>query len=207
MRVLVMGATGKTGRLVVADLIAAGHEVTGLVRRPEQEDAVTALGARPVQGDLTGDLSAALAGQDAVLFCAGAALGGDPEAIDRDACIAAQRAAADSGVRRWVQLSSLMADRPESGPPPLLRFLQAKQVSDEALAGSELDWTVVRPGGLQDVPGTGMVSGDAQPGFNALPRADVAAVLAATLDAENTVGRAFDLVAGQTPVAEFIAAI
>jgi uncharacterized protein YbjT (DUF2867 family) len=205
VRVLVMGAAGKTGRLVVERLLASGHEVSGMVRTEEQSALMTELGAAAVRGDLTGDLSAALNGMEAVVFCAGAPLGGDPVAIDRVACIAAQRAAETAGVRRWVQMSSLMADRPETGPPPLLTFLQAKQISDAALLDTGLAWTVVRPGGLQDVPGTGLVSSDAQPGFNALPRYDVAAVLAEVVAAENTVGKSFDLVAGDIGVKEFVA--
>jgi uncharacterized protein YbjT (DUF2867 family) len=202
-----MGAAGKTGRLVVERLLAAGHQVTGMVRSDEQAALMSELGAASVHGDLTGELNPALSGAEAVVFCAGAPFGGDPVAIDRDACIAAQQAAEAAGVRRWVQMSSLMADRPETGPPPLLTFLQAKQVSDAALAATSLAWTVVRPGGLQDVAGTGLVSGDAQPGFNALPREDVAAVIAAVVGAENAEGKAFDLVAGETAIEEFVAAL
>ncbi len=207
MRVLVMGAAGQTGRLAVDELVALGHEVRGMVRSTEQFDAVTAAGAAPVQGDLMGDYAEALAGVDAVVFCAGAPLGGDPEVIDRDACIAAQASAQAAGVKRWVQLSSLMADRPEQGPPFLLKFLQAKGASDAALADSELDWTVVRPGGLQDAPTTGLVSVGTGLPSGGLPRGDVAAVLAATVAADNTIGKAFDLMGGHTPVAEAVASI
>jgi uncharacterized protein YbjT (DUF2867 family) len=202
-----MGAAGQTGRLVVDELVALGHEVRGMVRSAEQFDAVTTAGAEPVQGDLLGDYAQALAGVDAVVFCAGAPLGGDPEVIDRDACVAAQASAQAAGVKRWVQLSSLMADRPEQGPPFLLKFLQAKGASDDALSDSALDWTVVRPGGLQDAPATGLVSvGEGLPS-GGLPRADVAAVLAATVAAENTIGKAFDLLGGETPVAAAVASV
>ena len=207
MRVLVMGAAGKTGRLVVDELVARGHDVRGMVRSAEQFAAVMAAGAQPVQGDLLVDYGAALEGVDAVVFCAGAALGGNPEVIDRDACVSAQVAAAAAGVKRWVQLSSLMADRPEQGPPFLLTFLQAKGASDEALVDSGLDWTVVRPGGLQDESATGLVTIGSGLASGGLPRGDVAAVLAATVAADNTVGKAFDLMGGAVPIAEAVAAV
>jgi uncharacterized protein YbjT (DUF2867 family) len=127
MRVAVLGAAGKVGRLVVEGLVAEGHQVVGLVRTDEQAALISGLGASAVQGDLEGDLSEVLVGAEAAVFAAGASLGGDPERIDRDACIAAQRAAEGAGVTRWVQVSSLMADRPQEGPPFLFGFLSAKR--------------------------------------------------------------------------------
>jgi hypothetical protein len=56
----------------------------------------------------------------------------------------------------------------------------------------------VRPGRLTDEPGTGRVSVDA--GYGSVPRDDVAATLLAVLDTSSTVGKAFDLVEGETPI-------
>jgi len=207
MRVAVLGAAGKIGRLVVEGLVAEGHQVVGLVRSDEQAALVSGLGASAVQGDLEGDLSEVLAGAQAAVFAAGASLGGDPERVDRDACIAAQRAAEAAGVTRWVQVSSLMADRPQEGPPFLFGFLSAKRASDDALAETGLAWTVVRPGGLQDTPGTGLVEAGHGLPSGVLPRADVAAAVVATLEAANTHGMAYDLISGGTPIAEAIAAL
>jgi len=207
MRVAVLGAAGQVGQLVVAGLVAEGHHVVGLVRRDEQAALVSGLGATPVLGDLEGDLGGVFAGVEGVVFAAGAAFGGDPGRIDRDACIAAQRAAEAAGVTRWVQVSSLLADRAQMGPPFLFAFLSAKHASDLALAETGLAWTVVRPGGLQDAPGTGLVEAGHGLPSGVLPRADVAAAVVATLGAANTRGMAYDLVGGSTPVAEAIAAL
>ena len=82
----------------------------------------------------------------------------------------------------------------------------AKADADKFVAESGLDYTVVRPGGLTDDPGTGKVSvGDDLPG-GSVSRDDVALVVAEALRADNTIGKAFDLVGGETPVAEAIAA-
>jgi len=47
MRVFVAGATGVLGRRAVAQLVAAGHQVTGVARSPEKEALLDALGVRP----------------------------------------------------------------------------------------------------------------------------------------------------------------
>jgi uncharacterized protein YbjT (DUF2867 family) len=63
----------------------------------------------------------------------------------------------------------------------------------------DLRWTVVRPGRLTDDPGTGLVQVGTLPG-GAVPRADVAAVLAEALRTDGTVGKAFDLLAGELEI-------
>src|SRR5690349_14191081 len=68
MRVFVAGSTGVIGRRAVAALVAAGHEVTALVRSPEKAALARSLGATPVEGSLfdRDALRAAAAGHDAV---------------------------------------------------------------------------------------------------------------------------------------------
>jgi uncharacterized protein YbjT (DUF2867 family) len=204
VRVVVTGAGGQTGRLVVQLLVEQGHDVVGLVRRREQAAGLVHLGASALEADLTqlapSELEPVLASSDAVVWAAGAGFGGDPVAVDAEACLALQRLADEVGVARWLQVSSMFADRPEHGPPFLQQVLAAKQRSDRALAGSGLGWTIVRPGGLSDGPGTGHVAlGTGLPG-GMVPRADVAAVVVACLDAPATARRSFDLVAGPDPI-------
>lgn len=216
MLVTVLGATGKTGALVVAELLARGLPVRGVVRRPEAEDVVRSQGAEPVLADLrsaTELLAEALAGSDVVINAAAA---GDPqpglaEAVDRDGAINAVNAARQAGVPRFLQVSSLFADRPDQGPEFLHRVLRAKQISDRALADSDLEWTIVRPGGLTDDPGTGLVRLadrlDITPGIpRTIPRADVAAVTVAAIDDPSSRRRGFDLTSGKTPITTALSA-
>ncbi|MCA1189307.1 MULTISPECIES: SDR family oxidoreductase [unclassified Saccharopolyspora] len=216
MLVTVLGATGKTGSLIVAELLARGVPVRGAVRRPEAADELRARGAEAVLADLrsdTGALAAALAGSDVVINAAAAS---DPqpglaEAVDRDGAINAVKAAEKAGADRFVQVSSLFADRPDEGPEFLHRVLRAKQASDLALAESALAWTIVRPGGLTDDPGAGLVRIADRltiaPGIpRTIPRADVAAVTAAVLDEPSSRCRGFDLTSGTTAIADAIAA-
>ncbi len=87
-------------------------------------------------------------------------------------------------------------------------YLRAKGVADEAIRErTALDWTIVRPGGLTNDAATGRVTIAESTGRGSIPRADVAAVLVAVLDEPRTAGQSFDLVSGETPITEAVAAL
>lgn len=212
MQVLVIGATGGTGRLVLDQLLAADHDVRATVRHAGQAEELTAAGATTVEADLEGDLGDAFDGVDAVMFCAGSGSKTGPDATLRvdlhgavrsvDACIAA-------GVSRYVMLSSMAADDPMRGSEGMRHYLAAKHAADRILLGSGLDATVVRPGGLTDDPPTGAV----EVGVPALDhrgqisRADVAAVMVACLEQQAGSGVAFEVLAGEQPIEGAVASL
>lgn len=185
-------------------LVARGDDVVGVVRSPEHAAELHDTGASTALADLTElaptELLALLDDADAVVWAAGAGFGGDPALIDGDACIAAQQAADTAGVGRWIQVSSMYADRPEHGPPLLSAVLTAKSRSDAALASTALGWTVIRPGGLTNDVGTGQVQVGQQMQGGTVSRADLAAVAVGCLDLPATARRSFDLVSGSTPI-------
>ena len=83
------------------------------------------------------------------------------------------------------------ADRepPDGTDPVFAAYLRAKGAADDAVRARDgLDWTVLRPGRLTDGPGTGKVPLAEKTGRASVPRDDVAAVLAALLDAPGTAG-------------------
>ena len=87
-------------------------------------------------------------------------------------------------------------------------YYEAKLEADQALVASGLDYTIVRPGRLTDDPGTGLV--EAAPRLERggeIPRDDVAATLLACLDDPGTIGKEFDLLTGETPIAKALAAL
>lgn len=204
MRVLVTGAGGQTGRLVVESLVGAGHDVLGVVRSPQAAADLQAAAAASRVCDLTqlapSELVSMFEGEDAAVWAAGAGYGADPEVVDGDACIAASTAADAAGVSRWVQISSMYADRPEQGQPFLQPVLRAKRRSDEAVASTGLGWTVIRAGGLTNDIGTGQVHLGSLLDSGMVSRADVAAVALACLATPSTARSAFDLVSGMTPI-------
>jgi uncharacterized protein YbjT (DUF2867 family) len=80
-------------------------------------------------------------------------------------------------------------------------YLEAKREADERLMASALDWTVVRPGGLTNDPGTGRVDLSTDLGRRApIPREDVARVLAACLDTPETIGVVFEAFGGDQEI-------
>ncbi|TWT32177.1 putative sugar epimerase YhfK [Posidoniimonas corsicana] len=205
MKILVAGSRGAVGRFLVDKLIVSGHEVTGIVRSEYQRDDLTQTGARAVLADVTRTetLDAAVAGQDAVVFAAGSK-GKAVEAVDRDGAIHLCNAANSAGVRRFVLLSSINAGRPEQGPENLRRYLHAKHEADVYVAASGLDYTILRPGHLNDEPGTAKIqTGDTLNATDAqISREDVAEVIAASLSEARTVASTFEFINGETPITD-----
>ena len=212
MRVLVVGAHGQIGQRLIRQMSDGTHQSRAMIRDAGQADALRKWGADDVVvADLEGDFGHALDGCDAVIFTAGSGGHTGPEktdAIDRDGAIAVIDAAGKAGVRRLIMVSSMGADTPDNGPDGLQHYLRAKQAADRHLRESHLDYTIVRPGSLTDDDGTGRIRIAAQlESQGTVPRDDVAAVLLAVLDAPDTSGRQFELLAGDTPVKEAIAAL
>jgi uncharacterized protein YbjT (DUF2867 family) len=209
--VAIAGGHGKIALILGRLLAERGDTVRGLIRNPDQEDDLRAAGVEPVLCDLEGDgdVAAAIRGADAVVFAAGAGPGsGDArkETMDKGGAVKLIDAAKSEGISRYLIVSSMGADKaPEDGAEGFGAYLRAKLEADEALRASGLDYTVVRPGGLTDDPGTGKVKIAASTGRGQIPRADVAAVLLACLDEPATVGKSFDVISGETPIAEAVA--
>jgi uncharacterized protein YbjT (DUF2867 family) len=211
--VAIAGGHGKIAMLLGRTLAGHGDTVRGLIRNPDQADDLHGAGIEPVLCDLEGDgdVAAAVRGADAVVFAAGAGPGsGDARksTMDLGGAVKLIDAAKAEGISRYLIVSSMGADKPpEDGAEGFGAYLRAKFEADEALRASGLDYTVVRPGGLTEDPGTGLVRIAEHTGRGQIPRADVAAVLVACLDEPGTVGKSFDLISGDTPIADAVAAI
>lgn len=211
--VAIAGGHGKIALLLGQLLAERGDTARGLIRNPAQEDDLRAVGIEPVICDLESesDIASAVRGADAVVFAAGAGPGsGDArkKTVDLGGAVKLVEAAQAEGVSRYLIVSSMGADKaPEDGSEGFGAYLQAKFEADEAVRASGLDYTIVRPGGLTDDPGTGLVSVAEHLDRGQIPRADVAAVFLACLDEPATIGKSFDLISGDTPIAAALAAL
>lgn len=211
MIVGIAGAHGKVGLRLVALLAEAGHEPRGLVRDPAQGPDIEERGGAAVIADLESDdpLDDLVAGADAVVFAAGAGPGSGParkRTVDDGGAVRLVETAKRLDVPRYVMVSSIGAHDAASGPEAMRPYLQAKHDADEALIASGLDHTIVRPGTLTDDPGTGRIDVFTDVGHRGrVTRDDVAATLAATLEAPNTIRKLFELFEGDTPIAEALA--
>ncbi len=214
MRVAIAGGHGQIALRLAKVLSQRGDEAVALIRNPNHADDVRQSGAEPAVVDLEhaseDDVARAITGSDAVVFAAGAGPGSGPErkeTMDYGGAVKLIAAAQQAGIRRYVIVSSIGANPDASGDDTFGVYLRAKGRADDAVRASGLDATVVRPGGLTNDPGTGRVRLAASVLRGQVSRDDVAAVLVAVLDSPNTIGRTVDLIGGDTPVAEAVAAI
>jgi uncharacterized protein YbjT (DUF2867 family) len=104
-------------------------------------------------------------------------------------------------------VSAISAGRPEEWSEQMRPYYEAKAEADRRLEQSGLDYTIVRPGGLTDDPGTGLVTIATDLERGEVPRDDVAAVLLAVLETPGSVGKTFELVSGDTPIDEAVRAL
>ena len=214
MRTVIAGGHGKIALLLEGLLAARGDRAVGLVRNPAQLADVQQAGAEAVLCDLetasAADVAALLSGADAVVFAAGAGPGsGVPrkDAVDRAASVLMAGAAEQAGVRRFVQISSMGAGQPPraGSDETWAAYIAAKTAAEDDLQARDLDWMIVRPGGLTDAPATGRVRLAAPPvPRGTIPRADVAAVIAALLSDPRARHQKLELVSGDTPVADAV---
>jgi uncharacterized protein YbjT (DUF2867 family) len=210
MRIVIAGGHGKIALLLARQLADAGHEPVGIIRNPAQAADLRAAGAIPLVLDLehsTIDVVAvALAGADAAVFAAGAGPNSDADrklTLDRDGAILLADASVRAGVRRLVMVSSMGADDYDATSDDVFQiYLRAKGEADAAVRHRDLDWTIVRPGALTDSEPSGLVTMGETVDRGSIPRADVAAVLAALLIGNTGVKRQFEITSGQTPIAE-----
>jgi len=212
--VAIAGGHGQIARLLGELLVADGHEARGIIRNPDHAADLQAIGVTPIVHDLERDdpgLTDALMGADAAVFAAGAGPGSGAErkgTMDRDGAIRLIEACRQAGVSRYVIVSAMGA-RPGAprGEGAFAAYLEAKAAADEALSASGLRYTIVRPGGLTDEPPHELVSVAPELPRGSIPRADVARVLLGVLNEPATIGKAFDVVSGPTPIAQALAAL
>lgn len=164
MKLLIIGATGPTGREIVKQALALGHEITALVRDPAKADLPPAV--KKATGNVLdrGSLTQAVAGQDAVLCSLGSGMTGPFKKMTMLSegtgnLLAAMK---EQGVRRFVCITGIGAGESKGhGPwyynwlvqPLLLRGVYDDKTRQEAaVRASGLDWTLVRPGLLTNGP-------------------------------------------------------
>jgi putative NADH-flavin reductase len=211
MNITIFGASGRTGQQLVSQALDRGHQVTAYMRRPEAL-TIPHPGLRVITGTLNepDKLREAISGAEACL----SALGGNSlrkrsteftTGMDRIVSLTEQE-----GVPRLVYLSSVGAGESRSYLPQPFRFLIADMMlrvpladhtlNEQRIAGSKLQWTVVRPGGLGDGPITGKIThGCGKTVFKSnatISRADVASFMLDQLSETTYVNKAVWLKAG-----------
>jgi uncharacterized protein YbjT (DUF2867 family) len=204
MNLVILGATGRTGRLVVERALAAGHNVTALVRSPEKV-AISNSNLRVVAGQATdaGDVARAMVGADALISTLGASSG----SVIADSTRAIIEAAHKTGVKRVIVLSSFLVERDRMGALSRLitgvargSTVKDKKAGEQLLRQTDLDWTISYPGRLTDGPATGFVEvlpeSTKRRISERISRADVAGWLVEAATSPQTSRRGIDITGG-----------
>lgn len=186
MRVIVFGATGKTGQHVLRAALGEGHEVTAFGRSIDRI-AIDDPGLKTYRGDVfdADSVNAGLAGQEAAIICLGSTGLRDKTTLSVGTKAVIDAMVAEN-VRRLVVMSAAGVGESWNQIPwssrllfrTLLRNVFADHQAQEAIVGqSPLDWTIVRSAVLKDGPGTGSYTATNTGPITKINRADVAAAL------------------------------
>ncbi|MEM9562522.1 MAG: NAD(P)-binding oxidoreductase [Actinomycetota bacterium] len=200
MRVIVFGATGKTGRLVVRAAVDAGHEVTAFGRSVDRLDQA---GIEIRRGDVFDAVSVADAvqGQEAAIVCLGSVGLRDRSTLSTGTASVVDAMVAHD-VRRLVVMSAAGVGESWGQIPltskvlfrTLLRNVFADHEAQEAVVGrSSLDWTILRAGVLKDDPAVGSCELTNTGPITRITRADAANCLVAQLDRTDVSGQAISV--------------
>lgn len=210
MNVLLIGANGQIGQHLV-DLFQNNdeHTVRAMVRKEEQAAGLKGKGVEAVVADLEGsvdNIAEVAKGSNAVIFTAGSGGKTGPDKtllVDLDGAVKSFEAAEQAGVDRYVMVSAFQAGNRDNWNEKIRPYYVAKHYADRMLEASNLNYTIVRPGGLLNEAGTGKVAASVS-GLErgSIPRVDVAKTVFETLTEENTYKKTFDLISGETEIGE-----
>lgn len=208
MHVVIAGGHGKIAMHLTKLLDERGDQVRSLIRNTDHTDEVRDAGATeaiPCDLETEADdrIAEAVGVADVVVFAAGAGPDSGPErkeSMDHQGAVKLLEAADHNGIHRYVIVSSMGSDPDHGGEENFDVYLRAKGRADAAVASSDMEYAIVRPGMLTDDPATGKVKAGGSVGRGEISREDVAAVLAEVLARPGR--RTFEVVGGKTPIAE-----
>ena len=210
-KIFIIGATGGVGSRLGPMLVDAGHDVAGLHRKPEQAGKLENAGITPRLGDImtmaAEDLAELTRDCDVVVFSAGAAGSGleRTTAIDGEGVIKTIHAARANAIARVYLVSAFMdAGRAQPRKDGFEHYMKVKRQADNALAASELDWVILRPGTLVSEDGNGLVNAGLAISYGCVARGSVAKMLAALIDTPAIRREIIELTDGDIPVPDAV---
>ncbi|MDO4928691.1 MAG: SDR family oxidoreductase [Corynebacterium sp.] len=168
-KVLLVGGHGKIALLAIPKLVAAGHEVTAVIRNPDQSAELTALGAHPLVEDVS-EISVQrwtelATTHDVVVWSAGNGGKAGPDvtyAVDQDAAVASMQGAVAAGEQapRYIMVSwigTFTFEAPPAGEREgFQHYAAAKREADTYLEGTDLNYVILGPSTLTDQPAGGI---------------------------------------------------
>ncbi|NEN23896.1 SDR family oxidoreductase [Cryomorpha ignava] len=217
-KTLIIGAHGKIGQILSKKLAEAGtNKPTAFIRKESQKEVFEKINVPTLVGDLedsVSNLAKQFKGFDCIVFAAGS--GGSTGAektlsIDLEGAVRTMEAAEEADVTRYIIVSASHSDdrafwdKAEGMKP----YYIAKHFADETLRNSNLDYTILRPVQLTDDDGTGKIQASLNTDLDEekISRADVASVIAATINMPSTVHQTIELSSGNVEIQEALESI
>lgn len=199
-KVLVAGANGTTGKKIISILKQSDkYEPFAMVRNKEQVEHFKKDNVKTILADLEQDVSGTTKGVDRVIFAAGSG-GKNVKGVDQEGAKKLMDASKKDGVKKFVMLSSMGADNPEASSE-LKDYLKAKQNADQHLVNSGLEYSIVRPGALNNEVGKGKIVLENKLNQQGeISRQDVAETLVGSLESSVARNKTFEILQGDTQI-------
>lgn len=207
-KVLLIGASGRIGRLLCEKYYDSFDSLVAMVRNMDQSGLPPQI--NQIEADLESDISSVMEGVDTVIFSAGSGAGTGLDKtllVDLWGACKAIDAAKHNDVGHFIMVSSRGADDPDRGPRPIKPYLVAKYFADEYLKNSGLCYTILRPGRLTDLQGTGSIdiSRPVNPDAQVISREDTARVIAHCVNNPKVRNTIYELYEGESRIEQAIA--
>lgn len=195
-KILVAGAHGTTGKKIISILKESKkYKPVAMVRKEEQISQFQNEGVETILADLEKDVSQTTNGIDKVIFAAGSG-GKKVKEVDQEGAKKLMDAAKSKNVKKFVMLSSMGADKPEEADE-IQEYLKAKHNADEYLKQLGIEYSIVRPGSLNNENGKGKIELDNKLNKRGeIPRRDVAQTLVGALDENVAKNKTFEILQG-----------
>lgn len=199
-KVLVAGANGTTGKKIISILKQSDkYEPFAMVRNKEQVEHFKKDNVKTILADLEQDVSGTTKGVDRVIFAAGSG-GKNVKGVDQEGAKKLMDASKKDGVKKFVMLSSMGADNPKVSSE-LKDYLKAKQNADQHLVNSGLEYSIVRPGALNNEVGKGKIVLENKLNQQGeISRQDVAETLVGSLESSVARNKTFEILQGDTQI-------
>ncbi len=203
--ILVVGATGGTGQLIVRDLLAQNYTVKAMVRDLDRGRELLGDNINMVKADLTDkpSLEAAFEGVNVVINTAGAGLKSKgkatPEWIDYKGTVLLTDIAKQNKIKKFILISSMGVTQEDHFLNRIANdVLKWKFKGEEALRASGVTYSIIRPGGLTNKAGPEQVvqffQGDTKKG-GPIRREDVSRVVLAALQSTSADNKSYEIMA------------
>ncbi|MFL2097143.1 SDR family oxidoreductase [Marinilactibacillus psychrotolerans] len=213
MNILVVGANGQIGTHLVEKLKNTEmYKPVAFVRKEEQVTKFEDKGIEARLGNLESsvtDLKKSMKDIDAIVFTAGSggSTGTDKTMlIDLDGAVKVMEAAEDMNIKRFIMVSAFQADVRENWSEEMKPYFAAKHYADKFLMNSDLNYTIIRPGMLENKPAIGKIAltralTEASDPMT-IPREDVAQLILEALENDRTFLQSFDVTTGDQEITE-----